>query len=558
MAIYHLNIQIISRSAGRSVVAAAAYRSGSVLHDRETDITHDFSRKSGIIYSEIDLPENAPDRFYDREILWNAVQRKESRKDAQFAREIQVALPKEFTREQQIECLRNYIQDNFVRKGMIADWSIHDMDKGNPHCHILLTLRGFNLDKEWNNKRVTFFANDRNQDGKPIYNPEKPSYQPGNKDTEKYRIPALDEEGNQKKRVRPKKGTELIWERISIPLTDWDEHVMAEEWRRNWAKEANKYLPKENQIDHRSFERQGLDRIPTIYEGFVSRQMEKDGLIAPRCQTNREIREANILKERIKQYAIQTTKLITEKVQELYGRFSKIRDGYSGKAPGDTEPAGRNNGYVGNIPEGSRGSQTGEEDSRGNRSRTGKTKLHIEDTDRKIAEANRAIEDTDRTIEELKEQVRQKQRSLAKKMEMLKKDLDSTKEEKTSLGLQKEQKESLLAKETHERYRALYHKAITKISANYLSLMLDKNPISLEGLDNERSRILTEEILTNNRRFDFCKLDEEQMINIVKSAYTDEIEQFRDIVKEYDHQADTEFSKYDLEHEIDRDDDWER
>ena len=141
MSIYHCSIKIISRAGGRSAVASAAYRSGEKLYNEETGIIHDFNRKGGVIMSEIILPVNAPPRYMDREILWNEVQQIEKRSDAQFAREIEIALPVEMTREEQIECVRNYINENFVSVGMIVDWALHDKGDGNPHAHILLTMR---------------------------------------------------------------------------------------------------------------------------------------------------------------------------------------------------------------------------------------------------------------------------------------------------------------------------------------------------------------------------------------------------------------------------------
>lgn len=149
MSIYHCSIKIISRAGGRSAVASAAYRSGEKLYNDETGLTHDFTNKGGVIMSEIMLPENAPERFLDRECLWNEVQKIEKRSDAQFAREVEVAFPVEMSRTEQIECVRNYINDNFVSQGMIADWALHDKGDGNPHAHIMLTMRGIDEHEEW-------------------------------------------------------------------------------------------------------------------------------------------------------------------------------------------------------------------------------------------------------------------------------------------------------------------------------------------------------------------------------------------------------------------------
>lgn len=115
-------------------------------------------------------------------------------------------------------------------------------------------------------------------------NPSLPSYNPKDKEnTSKYRIPVLDENGNQKTRERKGKGTEYLWERISIPANDWNEHSKAEEWRKSWAQHCNQYLTPDKQIDHRSYKRQGLDIEPTIHEGVTARQIEQRGDVSDRC-----------------------------------------------------------------------------------------------------------------------------------------------------------------------------------------------------------------------------------------------------------------------------------
>ncbi len=140
MASYHLSAKIIARSAGRSAVAAAAYRSRASIYDTRQGLIFDYTQKKDLAHSEILLPENAPPRLLDRSILWNEVEKAERRKDAQLAREIELALPAELTLQQNIELVREFVQGNFVDHGMIADINIH-MKKDNPHAHILLTTR---------------------------------------------------------------------------------------------------------------------------------------------------------------------------------------------------------------------------------------------------------------------------------------------------------------------------------------------------------------------------------------------------------------------------------
>jgi len=169
--IYFFTGNIIGRGSGRSALGSAAYRVGGVLRsaayrageelrDDTGEIVHDYTRKGGVVYNEIILPEFAPPEFADRQTLWNAVDAREKRKDSQLAREIVVALQREFDAQENLEVLREYMKENFVDKGMIADLSIHDKGDGNPHAHIMLTMRhvspdGFGLkNTDWNNKNL--------------------------------------------------------------------------------------------------------------------------------------------------------------------------------------------------------------------------------------------------------------------------------------------------------------------------------------------------------------------------------------------------------------------
>ena len=141
MAIYHLHVGIISRKSGRSSVAAAAYRAGEKIRNEHDGTMHDYSRKTGVVYSEILLPKNAPPEFEDRAILWNTVEKSEKRCDARTAREVEIALPKDFDLQENIELVREYVKENFVSAGMCADFAIHNNGDSNPHAHILLTTR---------------------------------------------------------------------------------------------------------------------------------------------------------------------------------------------------------------------------------------------------------------------------------------------------------------------------------------------------------------------------------------------------------------------------------
>lgn len=153
MAIYHCSVKIIGRSKGKSVIAAAAYRAGEKLYNRETGLTHDFTHKGGVVHREILLPDHAPKEYLDRQTLWESVTKVEKKSNAQFAREVEVALPMEFSRELQLAVVREYVQTNFVSNGMCADVAIHDKQNGNPHAHILLTTRPMKADGSWGQRK---------------------------------------------------------------------------------------------------------------------------------------------------------------------------------------------------------------------------------------------------------------------------------------------------------------------------------------------------------------------------------------------------------------------
>jgi ATP-dependent exoDNAse (exonuclease V) alpha subunit len=272
MAIYHCSIKIISRGKGKSAVAAAAYRSGENLTNEYDGITHDYTRKGGVVHTEILLPDHAPAAYADRSVLWNAVEKIEKAKNAQLAREIEIALPHELTREQGISLVREYVKEQFVSAGMCADIAIHDKNDGNPHAHVMLTIRPIEQDGAWGAKQKKEYILDR--DGNKIYDPKKRSY-----------------------KCR------------SIPATDWNEQTKAEEWRGAWAEICNQVLEQNGhteRIDHRSYARQGIDQIPTVHLGVAAFQMEKRGIRTERGNLNREIEVTN---RRLRQLKARISKL---------------------------------------------------------------------------------------------------------------------------------------------------------------------------------------------------------------------------------------------------------
>lgn len=259
MAIYHCSIKIGSRAKGQSAVAASAYRSGEKLTDKETGLISDYTRKSGIVFSEIALCENAPSEYSNRETLWNAVHSIEKNKNAQLWREFEVALPKELNRDEQIETVRDFV-NKLTEQGMCIDWALHDKGDGNPHAHIMATMRSIEPNGKWSPKSRKVYDLDEN--GERIFQ-------------------KVDKTGRKQ------------YKNHKEDYNDWNAKERVEEWRSAWAECCNVRLAERERIDHRSFDRQGINQIPTVHEGFVARKLVKDGKPSDRVQLNNDIRQKN-------------------------------------------------------------------------------------------------------------------------------------------------------------------------------------------------------------------------------------------------------------------------
>ena len=260
IAIYHWNIGIVSRGKGKSAVAAAAYRSGEKLTNEWDGMTHDYTRKGGVVHTEIMLPPHAPPSFSDRSTLWNSVELYEKAGNAQLAREIDAALPIELSREEQIRLVREYCSSQFVSRGMCVDFVIHDTNSGNPHCHIMLTMRPLDERGAWAAK-------------------SKKEYD-------------LDENGE---RIRLPSGR---YKTHKVDLTGWNDKDNTLLWRKAWADFTNDFLERNGspeRIDHRSHAERGIDEIPTVHMGVAACQMEKKGIATEKGELNRNIQKANRL-----------------------------------------------------------------------------------------------------------------------------------------------------------------------------------------------------------------------------------------------------------------------
>jgi len=246
-------------------VAAAAYRSGEKLTSEWDGLTRDYTHKPGVVHAEIMLPAHAPPEFADRATLWSSVEQIEKASDAQLAREIEVALPVELSRAEQLALVRAYVQDNFVAEGMCADFALHDKGDGNPHAHIMLTIRPLKADGSWGPKC------------RKVYD--------------------LDSQGN---RIPNGKGG---WKNHREDTTNWNNRENAEKWRAAWTAYANRALEaagRPERIDHRSYKRQGIEKIPTIHMGPAASQMEKRGIKTEKGDINRQIAADNKLLKEIK------------------------------------------------------------------------------------------------------------------------------------------------------------------------------------------------------------------------------------------------------------------
>lgn len=306
MAIYHCTCKIISRGKGRSAVGSAAYRSGEKLINEYDGIEHDYRKKSGVVYSEIMLCENAPKEYEDRSTLWNAVEKIEKSGSAQLAREYEIALPVELNREEQIQLVQNFIKENFTNKGMCADFAIHDKEDGNPHAHIMLTIRPIEKDGTWGAKAVNEYV--LNKKGERI-------------------LQKIDKQNRK------------IYKRVKKDTTDWNTKEFLQNTRSDWAARINAELEKKNlpqRVDHRSLKEQGIERVPTIHEGGA-RKLENRGIETDRGNINREIRTANGQMQTIDILTKQTEKEIANIKEDIawnrnYEHIASIEKMLSGAA----------------------------------------------------------------------------------------------------------------------------------------------------------------------------------------------------------------------------------
>ena len=312
MAIYHLEAKMVSRGAGRSAVAAAAYLSCSRLLNEYDGVQHDYTRKQGLVWQQVFLPVAAPTEWQNREILWNAVEENEKTKDSCLAREFVVALPIELSKAQWERLLSDFVSDTFVSDGMCADVAIHDPypPGHNPHAHILLTVRPLNEKGKWQYKTEKEYLCVKNGKEQGFTAAEfKQAQADGWEKQYQYKV------GKKKVYMVPSSAQAQGYERVSKypkstkygrqnPISErWNSEEQLVFWRKAWADVTNLHLERagqEERIDQRSHVERGLDEQPTIHEGVTARALEKKGIVSDRCELNRQIKADNALLRELK------------------------------------------------------------------------------------------------------------------------------------------------------------------------------------------------------------------------------------------------------------------
>ena len=290
----HTHVDIVTRSKGASVIAKAAYNARDKLQDEYYGKTHDYSKKTDLVFSKIFLPEHVPKEFSNREYLWNEVEKIEKSKNSQLARNLLFELPRELNEQERIKLISEFIEENFTSKGMIADCSIHNPPASDheeqPHAHILLTLREMDREGKWKPKCRKEYILDENG--------------------EKIKLKS----GNYKSR--------------KVNLNDWNEPDKAKEWRENFSKKANGYLERNNidkRIDPRTFEEQGREELPQIHLGTSSYQMEKKGIQTERGNQNRKIIALNLEFKKLKAELSKLTSWIGSLLGSLQVKYDEYK-----------------------------------------------------------------------------------------------------------------------------------------------------------------------------------------------------------------------------------------
>ena len=337
MAIYHLEAKVVSRGTGRSAVAASAYLSCSKILNDYDGVQHDYTRKKGLVWQEVFLPEFAPSEWKERGVLWNAVEENEKTKDSRLAREFVVALPIELSEVQWERLLSDFISDAFVADGMCADVAIHDPypPRHNPHAHIMLTVRPLDEKGNWQYKTQKEYLCVKNGEEQGFTADEfKAAQTEGWEKQYQYKV------GKKKVYMTSSAAEEKGYERVSKypkstkygrqnPIAErWNSEEQLVLWRAAWADVTNRHLERaghKERIDHRSHAERGLDEQPTIHEGVVARALEKKGIVSDRCELNRQIKADNALLRELKATVKKLMQAVKASVPALAEAMESLR-----------------------------------------------------------------------------------------------------------------------------------------------------------------------------------------------------------------------------------------
>ena len=337
MAIYHLEAKVVSRGTGRSAVAASAYLSCSKILNDYDGVLHDYTRKKGLVWQEVFLPEFAPSEWKERGVLWNTVEENEKTKDSRLAREFVVALPIELSKAQWERLLSDFVSDTFVSDGMCADVAIHDPypPGHNPHAHILLTVRPLDEKGSWQYKTQKEYLCVRNGEEQGFTADEfKTAQTEGWEKQYQYKV------GKKKVYMTASAAEAKGYKRISKypkstkygrqnPIAErWNREEQLVLWRAAWADITNRHLEQyghDERIDHRSHAERGLTEQPTIHEGVVARALEKKGIVSDRCELNRQIKADNALLRELKDTVKKLLKAVKNSVPEIAEAMEKLR-----------------------------------------------------------------------------------------------------------------------------------------------------------------------------------------------------------------------------------------
>lgn len=334
---FQLEAKVVSRGAGRSVIAAAAYASCSRLYNDYDGLTHDYTRKHGCLYSEVFLPQYAPEEWKDRQLLWEAVESVEKTKDSRLARELVVALPSELSLDDWKSMLKRFVREQGIDLGMCADVNIHDPypPGHNPHSHILFTMRPLDEHGKWQTKtqkeylckrggEERGFTADEFKTAKTQGWEKQYMYQFGEK--RQYLTPSEAEkiEGCIRTSKTPK-STRYGRQNPLTALWNSEEQIFA--WRKSWEMIVNEEQERHgiaDRVDCRSHAARGLTEQPTVHEGYHARKLESMGIVSDRCELNRQIRADNKLLRELKKQVQKLMKAVKESVA-LYIRLQRSR-----------------------------------------------------------------------------------------------------------------------------------------------------------------------------------------------------------------------------------------